>query len=83
MFITYSPSVIERGAVPKVRRDRLLEPARFAAIVCFGRVYTKSGHIWPKPMVLGPEPWVWARCGHFWWWRRGDCKMEGLRLGGL
>ena len=23
-------------------------------------------HIWPKPMVLGPEPRVWARCGHFW-----------------
>ena len=25
----------------------------------------KEIHIWPKPMVLGPQPGVWARCGHF------------------
>ena len=30
------------------------------------RRQTKNDNIWPKPMVLGPEPWVCARCGHVW-----------------
>ena len=45
-----------------------LQPLCF--LVCFVRAFgwrqTKNDHIWPKPMVLGSEPWFWARCGHVW-----------------
>ena len=34
-------------------------------LILLGEVHTKSDHIWPKPIVLGPEPGVWAGCVHF------------------
>ena len=41
---------------------------------------TKKYNIWPKPMVLGPRTWVWARCGNFWlFWEGFTTKKHNIR----
>ena len=60
-FLGFPPKTLKittSGPNPGSRPDEVI-------FGCFGGVYTKRDHIWPKPMVLGPEPWVWARCGNF------------------
>ena len=34
-------------------------------LILLGEVHTKSDHIWPNPIVVGPAPGVWAGCVHF------------------
>ena len=57
--------VPSHGPNPGSRAQNLGLGQMRSFLIVLGGVYTKRDHIWPKPIVLGPEPGVWARCGHF------------------
>ena len=53
-------------------------------LILLGEVHTKSDHIWPNPIVVGPEPGVWAdvfilKCSN--WISRRHHEHRGVFLG--
>ena len=54
-------------------------------LILLGEVHTKSDHIWPKPIVVGPEPQAFGpdvfilKCSS-WKGRRDHEHLFGFRL---